>query len=107
MRDQQLSRRATLRLLVVAPMAASVLSACGKKTEPDSCQDVSALSDAEKTGRSALQYTDKSPQADKHCDICNFWQPASDPAQCGGCQLVKGPIHPKGYCTAFAPKAAT
>jgi hypothetical protein len=104
MLDKQLSRRATLRLLVVAPVASSVLAACGKKTEPDSCQDVGALSDAEKTGRTALQYTDKSPQADKLCEKCNFWQPPGDPAQCGGCQLVKGPIHPKGYCTAFAPK---
>jgi len=106
MPNEQLTRRATLRLLAAVPVAASVLSACGKKTEPDSCQDVGALSEAEKTGRSALQYTDKSPQGDKRCDNCNFWQPPSDPAQCGGCQLVKGPIHPKGYCTAYAAKAA-
>ena len=107
MSDQQLTRRAVLRLFGAAPVAASLLSACGKKDQPDSCQDVSALSESEKTGRSALQYTDKSPQPDKRCDICNFWQPPSDPSQCGGCQLVKGPIHPKGYCTAYAPKAAT
>jgi hypothetical protein len=107
MREQQLTRRTVLRLFVVAPVAASVISACGKKNEPDSCQDVSGLSESEKTGRSAMQYTDKTPQNDKRCEICNFWQPPSDPAQCGGCQLVKGPIHPKGYCTAFAPKAAT
>ncbi|HEY6878947.1 MAG TPA: high-potential iron-sulfur protein [Polyangiales bacterium] len=65
---------------------------------------MSALNDGEKSARAALQYADKSPQADKHCDICNFYQAASDPAACGGCQLVKGPIHPKGYCTAFAAK---
>jgi hypothetical protein len=107
MREKHITRRVSLQLLVGAPIAAAILSACGKKTEPDSCQDVSALSDAEKTGRTALQYTDKSPQADKHCSACNFWQPNSDPAQCGGCKLVKGPIHPKGYCTAFAPKTTT
>ncbi|HEY6880664.1 MAG TPA: high-potential iron-sulfur protein [Polyangiales bacterium] len=99
-----LNRRETIRLLVVTPLMAAGLSACGKKSEPDSCSDVSALSDGEKSARSALQYTDKSPQADKHCDVCNFYQPAGDPAACGGCQLVKGPIHPKGYCTAFAAK---
>lgn len=104
MRDDKLTRRATLRLLAAAPIAAAALSACGKKTEPDSCQDVSALSDTEKTGRSALQYTDKSPQADKRCENCNFYQAATSPEQCGGCQLVKGPIHPKGYCTAWAAK---
>lgn len=105
MREQRLSRRTTLRLLVVVPVASGVLAACGKKTEPDSCQDVSGLGDAEKMSRNALQYTDKSPQKDKYCSICNFWQAPGDPAQCGGCQLVKGPIHPKGFCTAFAPKA--
>jgi hypothetical protein len=85
--------------------AGVALTACSKKTEPDSCSDVSSLSDAEKTARSALQYTDSSPQPDKRCQICNLFQPPSDPAQCGSCQIVKGPIHPKGYCTAFVPKA--
>lgn len=107
MRDKQLTRRTVLRLFAAAPVAATVLSACGKKDVPDSCTDVSGLSESEKTGRSALQYTDKSPHPDKHCDSCNFWQPPSEPSKCGGCQLVRGPIHPKGYCTAYAPKAAT
>lgn len=103
MQDKQLSRRRMLRLLAAAPCAAA-LSACGKKTEPDSCQDVSALSDGEKSARSALQYTDRSMLKDKHCNICNFWKPPADPAQCGGCQLVRGPVHPKGYCNSFAPR---
>lgn len=107
MRDRELTRRAALKSLTVLPLAAGLLSACGKKTEPDSCNDVSKLSDGEKTSRTALQYTDKAPSADKQCHLCNFWQAPGDPVQCGGCQLVKGPIHPKGYCTAFAPKAAT
>lgn len=102
--QKTLNRRETIRLLVVTPLMAAGLSACGKKSEPDSCSDVSALSEGEKTGRTALQYTDKSPQADKRCDVCTYYQPSSDPAACGGCQLVKGPIHPKGYCTAFAAK---
>lgn len=108
MRDDKLSRRSALKVLGAAPMlaagAASVLSACGKKNEPDSCNDVSGLSDAEKTARSALQYTDKSPHPDKRCELCNLYQPPGDPSQCGSCQVVKGPIHPKGYCTAFVAK---
>lgn len=101
MRENQPTRRAMLGLLAAVPPA--LLIGCGKK-EPDSCQDVGALSDADKTTRSALQYVDRGTLAGKECDKCNFWQPPKDPAQCGGCQLVKGPIHPKGYCTAFAPK---
>jgi hypothetical protein len=99
-----LNRRQTIRLLAVTPLMAAGLAACGKKTEPDSCTDLAGLSDGDKTARSTLQYTDKSPQNDKRCDLCNYYQPNQDPATCGGCQLVKGPIHPKGYCTAFAPK---
>ena len=103
MRDDKLSRRGALCVLGAVPLLSL---GCGKKTEPDSCNDVSALGDAEKSARSALQYVDRSPQADKHCDQCSLYQPASDPAACGGCQVVKGPIHPKGYCTAFAAKPA-
>lgn len=103
--SKTLNRRETIRLLVVAPLVGVGLAACGKKSEPDSCTDVSALSDGEKTARSTLQYVDKSPEADKRCELCNFYQASTDPAACGGCQLVKGPIHPKGYCTAFAVKS--
>jgi High potential iron-sulfur protein len=104
MRDAKLSRRHALTVLGAVPVAAA-LAACGKKSEPDSCSDVSALSDADKTGRTALQYVDKSTDAAKRCEVCSLYQPAPDAAQCGGCQVVKGPIHPKGYCNAFAAKA--
>ena len=103
MRDDKLSRRGALCVLGALPLLSV---ACGKKTEPDSCTDVSALGEPEKMARSALQYVDKSPFADKRCDLCTLYQAPSDPASCGGCQVVKGPIHPKGHCTAFAAKPA-
>jgi hypothetical protein len=102
--EAKISRRVTLSMFATAPLWVGVLSACGKKTEPDSCTDVSALGDAEKSARSALQYVDRAPDAAKVCVVCQFFQAPSDPAQCGGCQIVKGPIHPKGYCTGFAAK---
>jgi High potential iron-sulfur protein len=104
--NARLSRRTTLRLLVATPLMAAGLSACGKKTEPDSCGDLAGLSDGEKTAREALQYKDRSMEKDKRCGGCNFYQAASDPAACGACTLVKGPIHPNGYCTAFAAKTS-
>ena len=112
MHDDKCSRRSALKVLGGAPLLAGLTSAallgCGKKTEPDSCSDVSALAEPEKMARSALQYSDRSPQADKTCKLCNLYQaPPSDPSQCGTCQIVKGPIHPKGYCTAFVAKAAS
>src|SRR5688500_11970024 len=107
MRDDKLSRRRALQVLGAVPAVAaagSLLAACGKKTEPDSCNDVSALSEPEKMGRTALQYVDRSPHADKRCELCNLFIAPKDPASCGGCQVVKGTIHPKGYCTAFVVK---
>jgi hypothetical protein len=104
MGDTRVTRRRVLRALAVSPLAAAALAACGKKDAPDSCQDVSALSDPDKATRSTLQYTDRAPSADKQCNKCSFYQPASEPTKCGACTLVKGPIHPNGYCSAFAPK---
>lgn len=110
MRDDKVSRRTAVRALGLLPLfgagAAGLLAGCGKKTEPDSCTDLMGVSDAEKAARSALQYADKSPHADKHCELCSLYQPVSDVSKCGGCQIVKGPIHPKGYCTAFVAKPA-
>lgn len=83
---------------------AALLGACGSKTEPDSCTDVSALNDGEKAARSALQYVDRSNHADKHCYDCNLYEPAAEVTKCGGCQVIKGPIHPNGYCSAWVKK---
>lgn len=109
MRDDKVSRRRALQVLGAVPLlgvaAQGVLSGCGKKGAPDSCNDVSGLSEAELSARTALQYVDKSPKPEE-CDACALYQPAPEASACGGCQIVKGPIHPKGYCTAFAPKPA-
>lgn len=98
-----ISRRRTLCLLASTPLWGHLVSACAK-TEPDHCNDVSALSEEEKTGRTALQYVDKSPDSKRICSGCSFYQASKDPAACGGCQVVKGPIHPKGFCVSFAAK---
>jgi hypothetical protein len=104
MSEEKLTRRGLLGLMMATPVCALALSACGKKTEPDSCQDVAALSDADKATRTALQYVDRAPDKERRCALCTYWQPPKDPADCGGCQLVKGPIHPNGYCSSFAAK---
>jgi hypothetical protein len=104
MAETKLSRRTTLQILGGAPLFSALLTACGGKEVPDSCADVSGLTEPEKVARSALQYVDRSLQADKQCKGCQLFQPAPDVSQCGSCQVVKGPIHPNGYCTAWAQK---
>lgn len=102
------SRRATLQMLIAVPLSAAAfgvaLQGCGKKDKPDSCTDVTGLSEGEKAARGAMQYTDSTPHPDKRCSGCNLYRPAVDPSQCGGCQVLKGPIHPDGHCTSWVAK---
>lgn len=67
-----------------------------------SCTDVSNLTDEQIQTRKSLQYVDDSPHAEKRCNNCKFFEPPAAGKQCGGCQVVPGPIHPQGYSTAWA-----
>lgn len=105
-----IGRRYCLRTTFIAGAAGAtgLLAACGgkKKTASKStlsCKDTSGLTPAEKQMREQLAYVDKSPQAAKNCANCSFFQSKGDNA-CGGCTLIKGPIHPQGYCNSWAEK---
>ena len=66
-----------------------------------SCTDVSNLTKEQIQTRKTLQYVDASPDAEKRCNNCRLFEPPGDGEECGGCQVVPGPIHPNGYCTAW------
>lgn len=109
MSDGKMGRReAAKRALMVlgaAAVAPSVLAACGGEEEAGlSCTDTSSLSPAELTTRQSQAYTDHSPHADKHCNNCNFYT-AGQANACGTCQVIRGPIHPEGYCNLWAARA--
>lgn len=74
------------------------------------CNDLSGLSETDRAQseqmRQALSYVDVSPEDAKHCENCALYVAAQGDAACGGCNLIKGPIAPKGYCTSWAPKQA-
>lgn len=71
----------------------------------DACDDVSKLTDQEKAMRKQLQYVGKSAKDGQTCDNCQLYIAAKAGASCGGCQVVKGPIAPKGWCASWAKKA--
>jgi hypothetical protein len=87
-------------LLSGALLSASTLAAACKRRS-ETCPP-SQLSADEAKVREALHYTDRSPDPQKLCNGCQQYVPNSD-ADCGGCKLMKGLIHPAGYCSAFAP----
>jgi hypothetical protein len=79
----QARRRAWLKAgLVVVPLGLSQRAVAQSKIAPN-----------------LVQYQNE-PKGDAECDKCaQFVAPAS-------CKVVDGKINPKGWCVAFAPKAA-
>jgi len=105
MRKSNLTRRRLLghgvRVAVIGSMPA-LLHAC---TKPElHCEDVSGLSEEDLALRTQLQYRDLSPHGEnKNCKRCTFYLTAKKD-DCGRCTLIKGPIHPLGYCNSWAAK---
>ena len=66
--------------------------------EEFSCMDTSGLTEAEITQREAVNYVDMTADMEKMCSNCQLYTVPEGDMQCGGCTLVKGPIHPDGYC---------
>ena len=92
----------TVRLVVIGS-APALLSACEK---PEiHCEEVSGLSEADMELRKQLEYRDDSPHGEsKNCQNCAFYR-AGKKNECGKCTLIKGPIHPLGYCDSWAGKS--
>lgn len=110
MPDSAVSRRNFL-LRCAALGALTPLAACGGSDEQTPvaaggvCTDVSGLEASQVEQRNAmitsLNYVEETPIPEKRCDNCKFWQAAVGGADCGGCQLILGPIAPGGYCTSW------
>jgi hypothetical protein len=100
------SRREFLRssaLFGGAALLPAWLLACGKKEL--ACTDTAGLSEPDVAMRNTLAYVDRSSDPTKVCSGCALYKPG--PADgCGGCQVLKGPIHPQGGCKSFAAKPA-
>ena len=92
-------------LLIVAPatIASLALAACEKK-EPDACTSTLGLTQDEIKTRTSLAYVDRSADPKKHCVDCQQYIAPPSIDQCGGCKVLKGPVHPRGSCNVFTPK---
>ena len=122
--SKKLSRKEFLKLMGLIGVAgigsSAVLTSCGgdkggetapaaQKSEPapkaasgdDPCGDLSGLTEVDIKTRENLKYAAVSADPKKECTLCNFW---IDGSPCGKCQIIKGPIHPKGTCNSFVPK---
>lgn len=64
------------------------------------CMSTEGLEPAQISVRESLAYVDKTEKPDQDCTNCMHWKPEGDD-ECGGCAIVPGPIHPKGWCTGW------
>jgi len=95
----------TRRELLEALPALFVLGCRKAEALPETCDEVTLSSDDLATRRT-LGYVDHTPYDDeKSCSACAQFVAPPDANACGGCKLLKGPIHPRGYCKAFAAKS--
>jgi hypothetical protein len=85
-----------------ACLALAASAGC-KNSSPSSCNDTSKLAPDDLTARTAVAYLDKSPEPGKVCLKCIQYIAAPSADQCGGCKVIKGPIHPNGWCRVYVP----
>jgi len=65
------------------------------------CTNTTGLWPAEMQTRDENEYADRSPHPDQFCFDCTNFIPPPEKNRCGGCDTVKGPINPIGWCKAF------
>lgn len=105
MMESTFSRRILLRNLVRSGfLGSTAILFQGCKRAELRCEDTTGLQPEDRELRAALEYRDRSPYDElKNCANCAFYV-AADADQCGQCTLLKGPIHPLGYCDSWATK---
>ena len=114
-RKEFFQRCALLGLTVAA--GGTVLAGCGggEKSETAStktasagpCSDLTGLAEADVKMRENLKYVEVTTDQAKRCDNCKFWLPPEEGKECGGCQLVKGPITAGGGCASWFTQEET
>lgn len=98
-----LTRRNAMGLMVIGGLGGlgASLSACKKEL---ACTDTAGLTPGDAQMRTNQEYSDRSRVPGKQCDNCQLYK-AAGPEQCGSCNVLKGPINPKGYCKLWVVKA--
>lgn len=99
----RIGRRRALAVLV-ATGGAVVIGCGGGEASSLHCDDVSGLSANDADFRRGQGYVARSTRPGRSCDTCNFYE-AGAPAACGECTLIRGPIHPAGYCNLWVERA--
>jgi hypothetical protein len=79
-------------------------SSDAKPAAADPCGDTTGLTETDLTMRTNLKYVAVSTEEGKNCLNCKFYLADQHGADCGGCQLFKGPVAPLGNCSSWFAK---
>jgi hypothetical protein len=60
---------------------------------------------SDKSLRDSLHYAEASPDKEKVCGICAFFEAGEKPDACGSCKIFNGPANPKGHCDSWSAKS--
>ena len=95
-----ISRRTLLNHGVRFSLAGVLIGVTRAATATDKeCADPKSLDSGAQSMRSSLNYVDASPDSDKTCSKCAFFEASGD--GCGMCQLLHSPVNAKGHCDGF------
>lgn len=97
------SRRELLTLAAMAPLALAAAGRAGAQAPAPACFDPDALSMSQKSRRRSVSYQDPSGDAARRCGKCAFFT-ASQPAGCGTCAILAGPVAATGVCVSFSAR---
>ena len=109
MAQRPLSRRDFIERAAVLGIASAGLGAfvgaCTSGGGTLTCTDTTGLADAGPAGPSGASVRRRLARGGEELPQLPAYTPAAE-GECGGCTVVKGPIHPQGYCTSWAEKVA-
>ncbi len=98
--NKQISRK---EFLVKTSIIGLTLAAGNSIFAGPKCDDTKGLKPDEIKQRKDLKYTDNSPNPKQNCANCALYVPPKG-GPCGGCNLIKGPVSPEGWCTSWVAK---
>jgi len=108
---KKMSRRRSLRVIGAGGLSLGLLgvAGCGGEEEGGGGsggggggEGCATPVDAQSTQmRSTLQYVEQSQVEGKNCENCAQYV-ADQYGECGGCNVITGPVRPQGYCLSWA-----
>lgn len=108
--------KGTAALTACSFLAPTIMSSCQKGQSKDlgnnnnnnndakiatlPCPTDENLTEEQKARRINLKYMEQSDIRTRTCDNCKLYTAPTN-SHCGGCTVVPGPIHPKGWCSSW------